>query len=382
VVTSQVASDGRQPSSLRALREARGWTQDAAVRHFLAVAQRLGISVGEPQSVRTSLSRWENHKRAPDGANRQVLRELYGRTDTEMGLVSGGGNERHDDDPDSVAARLRSQDRIDANLINLVAKRTDEFRLQDRRYGAALMFDQMSSHIDALKRMLSYSVMPHQRRALATVLADAGALAGWQALDAGAIARAWTYLDLARQAGAESGKTALLAHAMGEQAYALLELGDPVRATQLIDAAMSVGSLPLLLRVWLIAARGELLAAQGDAFGSQRSFDRAQRLLQGDARDDTLPFLALDDVHLARWRGNALARLGLPEAIPELTLVLDRLDATFVRARCAIHVDLALAYAQDREREAARHHIRTARELAQEVGSERLLRRLESIRIP
>ena len=380
-MTRQVGSDGEHERGLRAVREARGWTQDVAVRQFLAVAQKLNIPVGEAQSVRTSLSRWENHKRLPDGANRRILRELYGRTDAEMGLAGGGVSESDDGDTDALSARLRSVDRVDANLILLVARRTHEFRLQDRQFGAALMLDQMSAHIDTLKGMLSYTVMPAERRALANVLADAGALAGWQALDAGAVARAWNYFDLARQAGGESGQVTLLAHAMGEQAYALLDLGYPGRATQLIDAAMSLGELPPLLRAWLTAARGEFLAAQGDASNSQRSFDRAQHLLQGDQRDDSLPFLALDDVHLARWRGSALARLGSAEAIPELTVALERLDASFVRARCAIHTDLALAFAQAGERELARHNIRIARELAREVGSVRLLHRLNSIEL-
>ena len=381
-MTRPAADDSQHERGLRAAREARGWTQDAAVRQFRAVAQKLNIPVGEAQSVRTSLSRWENQKRLPDSANRRILRELYGRTDAEMGLAGGGVSESDDGDPDSLSARLRSVDRVDANLILLVARRTHEFRLQDRQFGAAMMLDQMSAHIDTLKGMLSYTVMPAQRMALAQVLADAGALAGWQALDAGAVTRAWNYFDLARQAGLESGQVTLLAHAMGEQAYALLDLGYPDRAAQLIDAAMSLGELPPLLRAWLTAAQGEFLAAEGDASNSQRSFDRAQHLLQGDLQDDSLPFLALDDVHLARWRGSALARLGSAEAIPELTVALQRLDDAFVRARCAIHTDLALAFAQAGERELARHNIRIARELALEVGSQRLLHRLNTIELP
>jgi transcriptional regulator with XRE-family HTH domain len=373
------ASDGR---SLRGTRQARGWTQDVAVRQFLVVARQLNIQVGEEESVRTSLSRWENNKRAPDSTNRRVLRELYGRTDAELGFAAEGLPQEEIDDSEDLSARLRSIERVDSNVIYLVTRRTHEFRLQDRQFGAALMLDQMSAHIETLREMLSFTVMPAQRAALAEVLADAGALAGWQALDAGASKRAWGYFDLARQAGIESGQPSLLAHAMGEQAYALLDLGYPDRATQLIDAAMSVGELPRLLRAWLAAAQGEFLAVKGEAGNSQRSFDRAQHLLQGDPHDDSLPFLALDDVHLARWRGSALARLGLVEAIPELSDALERLDDAFVRARCGIHTDLAEAFARNGERDLARDNIRLARALAMEVGSQRLLRRLGSIGLP
>jgi len=227
-----VYADGRHDRGLRQVREARGWTQDVAVRQFQVVARKLNVSVGEADSIRTSLSRWENRKRLPDEANRRILRELYGRTDEEMGLPKEPISTSSQEKPDELSARLRSADRVDEKLIVLVTRRTHEFRLQDRQFGAALMLDQMSAHIEMLSGMLSFTVMPGQRTALAQVLADAGALAGWQALDAGAVTRAWSYFDLARRAGLESGEPTLLAHAMGEQAYALMDLGYPERAAE------------------------------------------------------------------------------------------------------------------------------------------------------
>jgi hypothetical protein len=65
----------------------------------------------------------------------------------------------------------------------------------------------------------------------AAVLADAAGLAGWQALDTGSPAEAWLRHESAKAAAREAGSPVHLAHAMGQQAYALLDLvfGRPPR---------------------------------------------------------------------------------------------------------------------------------------------------------
>jgi hypothetical protein len=91
------------------------------------------------------------------------------------------------------------------------------------------------------------------------------------------------------------------------------------------------------------------------------------------------PHLQLDAVHLARWRGHALARFGHPDAITVLTDALHRLDPTFVRAETALHVDLATTLAASDNRDEARTHADQARILARELGSQRQRRRLHTL---
>jgi hypothetical protein len=45
-----------------------------------------------------------------------------------------------------------------------------------------------------------------------------------------------------------------------------------------------------------------------------------------------LPFLALNAVHLARWRGNCRVAFGDPETADELARALDAMDSSFARA--------------------------------------------------
>ena len=59
---------------------------------------------------------------------------------------------------------------------------------------------------------------------------------------------------------------------------------------------------------------------------------------------DRLPYVFLDEVHLGRWRGHCLARLGAAEAIDDLDVSPGVLDPSFARAQSALLVDLALAH--------------------------------------
>ncbi|GAB3490288.1 hypothetical protein GCM10027521_35560 [Amycolatopsis cihanbeyliensis] len=95
-----------------------------------------------------------------------------------------------------------------------------------------------------------------------------------------------------------------------------------------------------------------------------------------------MPFLFLGGVHLDRWRGSALSRLGDHQAIDQLDHALPRLPEDFVRARTGMLVDLAYAYAAAHDRDAALAHARQARRLALQIKSYRQLRRLSGLILP
>jgi hypothetical protein len=135
------------------------------------------------------------------------------------------------------------------------------------------------------------------------------------------------------------------------------------------------GSAPTTVRAWLWAAEAEALAAAGDDAACREALDRAAALVEaGDG--EPLPYLFLDAVHLARWRGHCLARLGDSRAIDDLRDALDRLDPSFARARAALHVDLAVAYTASGEHEAAAAEVGAAAALAEATASRRQRTRL------
>jgi tetratricopeptide (TPR) repeat protein len=219
---------------------------------------------------------------------------------------------------------------------------------------------------------------PGIREDLSALLAELGTLAGWQALDLGDISRSWQYYEQAKAAARESGQPDFEAHTAAEQAFVLIDLGETVAAVRLLatinkHARRATGRL---LRSWLAAAYGEALAADGQRSASLRAFDRAASLLPAEPSGIEGPYVALDVVHLERWRGHALARIGEPDAIDVLTSALDRIDPTFTRAETGLRVDLATAFVAIGERDEAMRHIAQAHALATDIGSVRQQRRL------
>ncbi|MDQ3787336.1 MAG: tetratricopeptide repeat protein, partial [Actinomycetota bacterium] len=249
--------------------------------------------------------------------------------------------------------------------------------------GAIVAYGEVREKVEQVRQLHTYSLTPSVRVALAGVLSELGALAGWEALDRYEIGRAWEHHESAKQAARDADAPGLLAHAVAQQAFVLAELGE-VRAAveQLAEAqALVRQTAPRLLRAWLAAAYGEGLAAAGRRDEALRAFDAAGALLPADPVDPALPFLFLEGVHLDRWRGHALARLGDTEAVAVLTNALGRLDPTFTRAETSLRVDLARAMAVTGEHDGAQAHARRAERLATEIGSVRQQRRVHSLSV-
>ena len=112
---------------------------------------------------------------------------------------------------------------------------------------------------------------------------------------------------------------------------------------------------------------------RGDGVAAGREFSQLPR---SDGCHATRPYVGLDDVHLARWRGHALARIGDPEAVQVLTGALHDHDAEFTRAEAALRVDLSLAHLAAGDAAAANEQRQAAMVVIDAVGSIRQRQRL------
>jgi tetratricopeptide (TPR) repeat protein len=267
---------------------------------------------------------------------------------------------------------------IDATVIRALQAETDMIRLLDRRLGAPAVAGKLEAHISQVETSLCYSLRPGYRQRLAAVLADASALAGWQAIDMGRLPRAWAHFERATTAAREAGDTCLLAFSGGEQAYVLLDLHRPKDALAMVRATYDEtrAIVPHKLRGWLRAAEAEMAAAAGLETTCRQALDYAAQELGHAPGDGDLPYIALNDTHLARWRGNCLVAFGDPQTADDLNEALGAMDGTFTRAEAGLHCDLAAALHARGDRDEARRHLKRARELAQVTGSARQRRRI------
>ncbi|MCP3804957.1 tetratricopeptide repeat protein [Allokutzneria sp. A3M-2-11 16] len=363
---------------LQAARVELGWGQEKLARAINDRALAHGLAVRSIASRKTDISRWENGHVTPEAPMRAVLREIYGRTDTDLGFPS-------DDTAfgEELTERLIIAKRVDARTITLFRQEVDSVRHADRRFGSAVRLDRLRGHITEVEDLLRHTLLRRDRAPLAAVLVEASTLAGWTSLDIGSLNQAWTHYERAKSAALESGSAALLAHATAEQAYVLIDAGNIDDALALFAEARSISEhAPRLLRTWLAAAEGEAHAIAGHRDGALRAFDEADALLPTEVTHPELPFLFLGGTHLERWRGNALVHLGAPEAIGHLEGLIADTQPSFVRASAAIYVDLATAYSAAGDREAARTYAQQARRIISQVGSVRLRHRLERLVLP
>ncbi|QRP50689.1 tetratricopeptide repeat protein [Amycolatopsis sp. FDAARGOS 1241] len=329
-------------------------------------------------SRKTDISRWENGRVTPEPPMRAVLREIYGRTDAELGFPPGDGAFGEE-----LAERLVIAGRVDPETVAMFRGEVDGVRHADRRFGSAARLERLRSHITEVEERLQYTLLRRDRAPLASVLVEASTLAGWNSLDIGSLRQAWSHYERAKTAALEAGSDALLAHATAEQAFVLIDAGNLEDALMLFAEARAVGEkAPSLLRAWLAAAEGEGHAIAGHRDAALRAFDQADALLPSEVVHPELPFLFLGGTHLARWRGNALVHLGAPEAIEHLEGLVSGMQSSFVRASAAVYVDLALAHGAGGDRDAARAYAQQARRIISQVGSVRLRRRLERLVLP
>jgi tetratricopeptide (TPR) repeat protein len=289
---------------------------------------------------------------------------------------AGGDAEGASDDAE-LLRQISSARYVDSAVIQVLQGETDAIRLLDRRLGVPAVAAKLEAHIAQLQASLSHSLSPARREHLAQVLADAAALAGWQAVDMGRLPAAWNYFELATAAAREARNDALLAFAAGEQAYVLLDLGQPAQALEKVRAVHDHArdTIPGQLRCWLYAAEAEMAAAARQQGNCRTALDLAASEISRP-QSDALPYLALDTTHLARWRGNCLVQFGDTATIGDLTTALAGMDSTFTRAAAGLRCDLAAALHTAGHRHEARQHLRHATELAQLTGSARQRRRV------
>src|SRR6201999_2619772 len=149
---------------------------------------------------------------------------------------------------------------IDISVIGVLQQETETIRLLDRRLGAPAVAEKLEAHIGQVEAGLRYSLRPSTRQRLAAVLADASALAGWQAIDMGRLPRAWTHFERATRTAREAADNSLLAFSAGAQAYVLLDLKQPAEALSMVQSAYEEtrAAVPHQIRGWLLAAQAEM----------------------------------------------------------------------------------------------------------------------------
>ena len=162
----------------------------------LAVITRIADGLGMPDHARSQLGIGPRHAASPPAGP---------ATDDATGQAA------------ELLRRIASARYIDDSVAQLLQDETENIRQLDRRLGAPAVAAKLTAHIGQLQDSLHHSLTAGSRQRLALVLADAAALAGWQAIDTAQPATAWNHFETATAAAREAGNDALLAFAAGSR---------------------------------------------------------------------------------------------------------------------------------------------------------------------
>ena len=101
---------------------------------------------------------------------------------------------------------------------------------------------------------------------------------------------------------ARSRRPAVLAHALGEQSFALSDLGHHRDAVALLDEASAVPRIPPLMRSWLAAAPPRCSPTPATNTAHSSGSTRSKPVTRRRPRPDLAVSVACR-THLTRWRG-------------------------------------------------------------------------------
>lgn len=368
-----------QPTLLWHARNAAGKSQGDVRRELVAARRRRGQMPPKAESLKRMYTEWEQGRVFPAEWVDELC-EVFGQEPAALGLLAAP-TALDVQITDDGSTSLLAVSALESADIELIESQTDQYRRMDRRFGAAVI-PQLLGHVQHIESVLNNSMPGAMQERAGAALSEAAALAGWLCLNKGDPRQCWDLHNTAKLAARLSGDPATLAHVTAQQCYALLDTGRPREAAELAQLAQQqAGTLPPRLRAWLLAVEGECWAQCGDAEAALRSFDAARAALPDGStdQDPELPYLMLNEAHLARWRGNALVLLGVDDAIDDLTTALQNLDGTSLRAATGMHVDLALALHKRGDAAGSRTHAEQASKLAEKGGSARQRVRLRQI---
>ncbi|MET0191575.1 MAG: helix-turn-helix transcriptional regulator [Pseudonocardia sediminis] len=365
--TTGRATTGR--ALLRAARQDRGWSQADAARELSALAERTGVVVAGPASLKTQLSRWENGHATPEPEYRALLGTLYDSDPAGLGLATD--ETVPTEQPGPLIGALAEAETLDDTALGLLREQVAATARLDHRLGPAGAADVLAAQVERLVTLADHVLPETLRRDLCALLAEAALLAGDLERDRARPTVSWSRYGTARAAALEAGRSDLAARAWAGRAGLLLDAGEPDRARTLLGDADDAWAA--VVRSTADAADAVDVAdtvAGGTTAGSEPASEGTDD--PGRTRIDVVrPGLTVEVDAIRHHRNLARAASGDDRA----RVALERAagdDAQPVRRRAEASAALALTLRRAGRADDAVTHARRAHLLALRIGAPRI----------
>ncbi|MCZ4509804.1 helix-turn-helix transcriptional regulator [Streptomyces sp. ActVer] len=355
------------------------------------LADRLCLVSGTASVTRNEVSRWERGERVPGawlpalatvlGARLETLEAAaaYARGDAAGRLPGAFATLAQLLPPGDPLERGDGQGRrIGASTVAALAGRVHGLRLADDVLAGGDLIDRAFRDLSGAVRLHRDSSYDEPTgTALLVQIGELAQITGWIASDAGEHDQAEQAYRLGISAARQAGDGALVANLAGSLAYQLSNTGRELEGVDLAEAAVTEAGpdAPAQTRALFFdrVAWAHAKAGRTHAQGAMRALGEAHDALSADGgpeAPDWAYWVSRDELEVMDARVFTELRRPL-RAVPLLSRVLDRYDATHARELALYLSWLAVAYADANEPEEAAATAQRMFDLSADVASDR-----------
>ncbi|GII81574.1 hypothetical protein Sru01_65560 [Sphaerisporangium rufum] len=375
---------------LRAERRNRLWSQREMARRLCDAADdHTRVRLPERDSIVRLMKDWEAGRHRPADPYALLYCRVFDMDEREL-FNEGGPRPRRL--PADVLKDLLGQENPLGRVTKRKARRVSSEAVADlmsRAHGLRLADDVLAGgdlirpafrELDTAVRL--YRESTHTEAVGHTLLVAVGEIAqiaGWVASDAGLPDQAARTYRLGISAAHEAGDGVLESNLVGSLAYQVANSENPGESIELAHAALDAAGpdAPARARALCWDRLAWAYARNGQAQATMRALGEADQALAGDTpRDDPGYLYWVDAGELRIMKARAFTELRRPlRAVPLLTDVLSRYDATHARELALYLSWLAVALADANEPEEAAQVTERMLDVSADVASNRTAER-------
>lgn len=361
---------------LREVRTALGWSQSQLIDDLLAAGERLGLrSLPSASSFKTLVSMYENDRRPVGEEHRALFREVYQKTDAELGFTEAESAPTTQLSPavPILPGLPRLPSAVNPEMLAYLSSVLQQHTAAEPLVGPQFLVPAVQSQMPLLDQMCQEargSIRDDVLR-LGTRYAE---FLGWLYQDTGQTNLAFQWTRLAEDFAQELGDPMLLAYVLQRRSNIATEAGYAGHGTGLANAALRHEKhLTPRVRAVVLRQLANSKAGLGEAAEVERAIDAAMEAAA--AGDDSDPFAGFCSVAYVEMEGaNSAVRLERAESAAEtFRASLTHWPAVQERDRglCLARLATASAMIEDVEGVATAGAEATA--IAQKTGSARIL---------
>lgn len=374
---------------LRAERRNRLWSQKEMARRLVEAADdETRKCLPARETIVRRIKAYEAGHNQPRDPYRLLYTRAFGISEAELFDLP---HVPHRPALDDVLAKLPDNDalsplpsrtgrRIGMSTIADLSARVHRLRLADDVLAGGDLLRPAFRELNAATRLYREATYnEHTGRALLGVIGELAQIAGWIASDAGQHEAAAKTYHLGIRAAQDAADGTLESNLLGSLAYQITNIGDPLEGVTLALAAVDAAGprAPARARALSWDRVAWAHAQVGEAEAAIRALGEARTALDQHRGEDEPAYLYwVDASELQIMEARAYTELRRPlRAVPVLTDVLHRYDATHARELALYLSWLAVALVDANEPEEAARTAWRMFDLSKDVASDRTDRR-------